>query len=90
MFSKKATIIDEIFTVNLTVSSKCQIDGEDFVNFCGLLRKNELYYNEISAIYRCWHQVRVELWFQGIHLHLNRDNQVHQTRHHNQSKKGEK
>ena len=22
---------------------KCQIDGEDFVNFCGLLRKQELY-----------------------------------------------
>ena len=27
MFSKKATKIDEI---------KCQIDGEDFVNFCSL------------------------------------------------------
>ena len=24
--------------------SKCQIDGEDFVIFCGLLRKHELYY----------------------------------------------
>ena len=24
--------------------SKCQIDGEDFVNFCGLLRKHELYH----------------------------------------------
>ena len=23
--------------------SKCQIDGEDFVIFCGLLRKQELY-----------------------------------------------
>ena len=42
MFSKKATKIDEIFTVNLTLCSKCQIDGEDFVNFCGLLRKHEL------------------------------------------------
>ena len=42
MFSKKATKIDEIFTVDLTICSmyyKCQIDGEDFVNFCGLLRK---------------------------------------------------
>ena len=38
MFSKKATKIDEIFTVDLTLCSKCQIDGEDFVNFCGLLR----------------------------------------------------
>ena len=43
MFSKKATKIDEIFTINLTLCSKCQIDSEDFVNFCGLLRKHELY-----------------------------------------------
>ena len=43
MLSKKAIRIDEIFTVNLTVCSKCQIDGEDFVNFHGLLKKYELY-----------------------------------------------
>ena len=42
MFSKKATKIDEIFTVDLTLCIKCQIDGEDFVDFCGLLRKHEL------------------------------------------------
>ena len=42
MFSKKAKKIDKIFTVDLTVCSKCQINGEDFVNFCGLLRKDEL------------------------------------------------
>ena len=36
MFSKKATKIDETFTVDL---KKRQIDGEDFVNFFGLLRK---------------------------------------------------
>ena len=42
MFSKKATKNDQIFTVDLTLCSKCQIDGEDFVNFCGLLRKHEL------------------------------------------------
>ena len=33
--------MDEIFTVDLTLIS--QIDGEDFVNFCGLLWKHELY-----------------------------------------------
>ena len=33
MFSKKATKIHEIFTVDLTVTTYCQIDGEDFVNF---------------------------------------------------------
>ena len=42
MFSKKATKIDEIFTDDLTLCSKCQIDGEDFAKFCGLLRKQEL------------------------------------------------
>ena len=41
IFSKKATKIDEIFTVDLTLCSKCQIDGEDFVDFCGPPRKHE-------------------------------------------------
>ena len=43
LFSKKAAKFDKIFTVDLTLCSKCQIDGEDFINFCGLLRKHELY-----------------------------------------------
>ena len=43
MFSKKATKIDKIFIVDLTVTTYCQIKVEDFVNFCGLLRKRELY-----------------------------------------------
>ena len=43
MFSKKATKNDKTFTIDLTVTSTYrQIDGEDFVNFCGLLRKREL------------------------------------------------
>ena len=42
MFSKKATNIDKIFTVDLTVTTYCQIDGQDYFNFCGLLRKREL------------------------------------------------
>ena len=33
MFSKKATRIDEIFIVDLTVTTYCQSDGEDFVAF---------------------------------------------------------
>ena len=33
IYSEKATKIDKIFTVNLTLCSKCQIDGEDFVNY---------------------------------------------------------
>ena len=43
MLSKKATKIEEIFTNDLTLCSKCQIGGEDFVNFCGPLEKHELY-----------------------------------------------
>ena len=43
MFSKKATKIDEVFTVHLMLYIKRQISGEDFVNFRGLLRKYELY-----------------------------------------------
>ena len=43
MFSKKATKNGEIFTVDLTLCSKHQIDSEDFLNFRGLLRKYELY-----------------------------------------------
>jgi hypothetical protein len=38
-FSEKATKIDKIFTINF---SNRQIDGKDFINFCGLLRKHEL------------------------------------------------
>ena len=41
MFSKKVTKIEKIIMVNLTVTTYCQIDGEDFVNFCGLLRKRK-------------------------------------------------
>ena len=43
MFSRKATKFDKIFTIDLTLCSKHQIDGEDFVNSHGLLRKYELY-----------------------------------------------
>ena len=42
VFFKKATKIDEIFTVDLTSCIKRQIDGKDFVNFCGLYTKHEL------------------------------------------------
>ena len=39
MFSKKVTKIEKVFIVDLTLCSKFQIDGKDFVNFRGLLRK---------------------------------------------------
>ena len=50
MFSKKATKIDVIFTVYLMVTTYCQIDGEDFVNFCGLLRKCKLYMHRCKYV----------------------------------------
>ena len=37
MFSKKGTKIDKIFTDNLTLTTWCQIGGEDFVNFVAFL-----------------------------------------------------
>ena len=43
MFFKKATEIDEIFTVNLTLTTQCQIEGEDFVKLLGRLRKHNFY-----------------------------------------------
>ena len=51
MFSKKSTKIDKIFTLDLTLCSKCQIEGEDFVDFCGLLRKHELYLNCFNSMW---------------------------------------
>ena len=53
MFSNKATQFDKIFTFDLTLCSKCQVDGEDFVNLCGLLRKRELY--QIPLYYESKH-----------------------------------
>ena len=35
----------------LTLCSICQIDGENFINLCGLLRKHELYKTEIKFIF---------------------------------------
>ena len=43
-FSKKATKFDKILTLTSgdSLHSKRQIDREDFVIFCGLLRRHEL------------------------------------------------
>ena len=43
MFSKKATKITKSSLSIWRLLSKCQIDDEDFVIFCGLLRKHEIY-----------------------------------------------
>ena len=71
MFEEKTFLLDEIFTVDLTLWSKCQIKGEDFVSLCGLLRKHELY-NDESFIVRLKKKLaffvfkRIENFFQLI------------------------
>ena len=61
----KATKFDKIFTVDLTLTTYCQINGEDFVNFCGLLRKHELYKYQFLTICPQGHQeVAKEVKFQ--------------------------
>ena len=52
MFSKKATKFDEIFTIKLMLCSKFKIKGRDFVNFCGLLKKHELYGIIFEVVYK--------------------------------------
>ena len=37
MLCKKVTKIGELFTIDLTLCSKCQIDGEDFIDFVAFL-----------------------------------------------------
>ena len=37
VFTKNATKIDDIFTADLTLCCRCQIDREDFVNFVAFL-----------------------------------------------------
>ena len=44
MFSKKATKIEEIFTIDLTLFSKCQIGGEDFIFFVAFLENTNFMY----------------------------------------------
>ena len=48
MFFKQPTKIEEIFTVHLTLTTLCQINSEDFVKFCGLLRKHKVYQLSVS------------------------------------------
>ena len=52
VFSRKATKIDKIFTVDLKLCNKCQIDSEDLVKFCGLLRKRELYWKSLDLYWQ--------------------------------------
>ena len=49
MFSRKATKVDDIFTVNLMLCSKHQIDSEYIVNFHGLFRKYGLYEHDLTS-----------------------------------------
>ena len=46
MIFKKATKMMKS-SPSIWLCSKCQIDGEDFINFCGLLRKHKLYWKSL-------------------------------------------
>ena len=50
MFSKKATKIDEIFTIDLTLCRKRQIDGEDSSIFVAFLENMNFKASCISPI----------------------------------------
>ena len=51
MFSKKATQTDKNIAIELTLTTWCQIISEDFVNFCGPLRKYGLYSTGFNYFY---------------------------------------
>ena len=60
---------------SLTLCSKCQIDGEEFIIFCDLLRKHELYIllhilasdkTETSLVYVAFCKEMSEAVFQQI------------------------
>ena len=76
--SKEGQKFDEILTVDLALCSKYQIDGEDFVNFCGLLRKRELYCKrETSEIkfanfieFRAWEYYEFCRTLKSTHLYI--------------------
>ena len=42
------------FSEHVNFTTYCQIDGEYFVNFCGLLRKRELYESRIIKFHIFW------------------------------------
>ena len=65
-FFEKVIKIEKIFTVNVTVCSNRQIDGEDFVNFCGLLTKHELKnLNSCHARFELPHLAKGQLIWKG-------------------------
>ena len=60
MFSKKATKIEEIFTVNSTLCIKYQIDGEDFVNFVAFLENTNF---KTSFLFGQNHEIPQTGWY---------------------------
>ena len=65
VFSKKAIKFDEIFTFNLMLTTYCQINSDDFVNFCGLLRKHN-FKKWSETVFTCY--LNLILFKCNIHL----------------------
>ena len=62
MFSKKTTKIDQTSPLIWLSLSKCQIGGEDFFNFSGLLRKHELWLWVRYLPCMIWHAIANWIW----------------------------
>ena len=50
MFCKKATKFDEIFTVDLTITTYCQIEGEEFFSIFVAFSENINFNNVVGII----------------------------------------
>ena len=73
MFSKKATKFEEIFTVDLTSRGKCQIDVEDLVSFCGLLRKHELHHKILQNFSQKGDTINIHVLFSRKKKYLTKN-----------------
>ena len=65
MFSKKAAIIDKIFTIDLTCSRR-QIDNEDFVNLEAFLEN--MNFDSVPVFYSRIVQIgwRADIWLTNL------------------------
>ena len=75
IFSKKTTKIDEIFTVDLTLCSKRQSDGEDFSIFVAFLKNINFKIN--SALKTSHSQCKCKSGFLSATLKVDNPHQGH-------------
>ena len=54
MFSKKATKVDKIFTIDLTLCSKCQIYSDGFSIFVAILENTNFMRNLLEQVIKAF------------------------------------